>query len=290
MVDLALINKIRMGKKSLARLGIGRNMPTFVIAEAGINHNGSLKTAKRMIDAAKKAGANAIKFQTYVTEKRVKAGSPIFDILKQCELSPEDTRELKAYADSAPILFFSTPFDSDSVSLLKKLGVPLIKIASFDLVNKQLLKAAAATKIPIVISRGMGSRKEIDEALAIFDKAGVEYTLLHCVSAYPTPKEEVNLKAIRTLMEIYDCPIGYSDHTQDITACLYAVVSGAKVIEKHFTLDKKMEGPDHHLSADPRELSTLIAGMREIEKMLGSGKIESLKVEQGTRMYRRPTK
>ncbi|MDP3645816.1 MAG: N-acetylneuraminate synthase family protein [bacterium] len=279
-----------MKKNSLAKLGIGRDKKIFIIAEAGINHGGSLKTAKRMIDAAHKAGASAIKFQTYVTEKRVKAGSPIFDILKKCELSPEDTKELKKYADSVGIIFFSTPFDVDSVFLLKKLGVQLMKIASFDLVNKQLLKAVASTKIPIVISRGMSNKKEIDEALAICKKAGVEFALLHCVSAYPTPKNEVNLKAVHTLLESYDCPVGYSDHTLDITACLHAVAMGGTVLEKHFTLDKNMEGPDHKLSADPRELAALVAGVRDVEKMLGGGKIESLGVEKGTRMYRRPSK
>lgn len=274
----------------LKQLGIGRDKKTFIIAEAGINHNGDLKTAKRMIDAAHKAGANAIKFQTYVTEKRVKEGSPIFGILKKCELSPEQTKELKKYADSVGIIFFSTPFDVDSVLLLKKIGVRLMKIASFDLVNTQLLKAVASTKIPIVISRGMSNKKEIDDALAICKKTGVEFALLHCVSAYPTPKDEVNLRAVRTLLESYDCPVGYSDHTLDITACLHAVAMGGTVLEKHFTLDKNMDGPDHKLSADPQELRQLVAGVRDVEKMLGSGKIESLGVEKGTRMYRRPTK
>ncbi|KKW24550.1 MAG: hypothetical protein UY74_C0014G0030 [Candidatus Kaiserbacteria bacterium GW2011_GWC2_52_8b] len=289
MAALALINN-SMKKNLLAKLGIGRDKPTFIIAEAGICHNGDMGIAMRMIDAAKKAGANAIKFQTYVTEKRVKAGSPIFDILKKCELSPENTKELKTYADSVGIIFFSTPFDVDSVFLLKKLGVQLMKIASFDLVNKQLLKAVASTKIPIIISRGMGNKKEIDEALAICKKAGVKFALLHCVSAYPTPKDGANLRAVHTLLEAYECPIGYSDHTLDITACLHAVAAGATVLEKHFTLDKNMEGPDHKLSADPRELASLVAGVRDVEKMLGTGKIESLDVEKGTRMYRRPSK
>ena len=266
MAALALINN-SMKKNLLAKLGIGRDKPTFIIAEAGICHNGDMGIAMRMIDAAKKAGANAIKFQTYVTEKRVKAGSPIFDILKKCELSPENTKELKTYADSVGIIFFSTPFDVDSVFLLKKLGVQLMKIASFDLVNKQLLKA-----------------------LAICKKAGVKFALLHCVSAYPTPKDGANLRAVHTLLEAYECPIGYSDHTLDITACLHAVAAGATVLEKHFTLDKNMEGPDHKLSADPRELASLVAGVRDVEKMLGTGKIESLDVEKGTRMYRRPSK
>jgi N,N'-diacetyllegionaminate synthase len=277
-------------QKTFKQLSIGEGNKVFIIAEAGINHNGDLKTALRLIDAAKKAGADAIKFQTYVTEKRVKAGSPIFDILKKCELSHEDMQAMKKHADKKGIIFFSTPFDEESIAFLASIGVSLLKIASFDIVHKSLLRAAAATGIPTIISRGMATKAEIDAATKIFDKAKSEYAILHCISAYPTPRAEINLRAITTLKETYDCPIGYSDHTLDIDSCVYAVARGAAILEKHFTLSKKMKGPDHALSADPREFAELVERVREVEVMLGTGKIESLPVEKGTRMYRRVSK
>lgn len=260
---------------------------TFVIAEGGINHNGDLDTALRMVDAAKAAGASAIKFQTYVTEKRVPADSPIYAILKQCELSHDQQKKIKEHADKTGIVFFSTPFDAESVRFLAGMKVQLMKIASFDIVNRKLLEAVAATEIPSIISRGMADTKEIDAALAIFKGHGTEYALLHCVSAYPAPKEAVNLAAIRTLIGKYDCPVGYSDHTLDLDASVYAVAMGARIIEKHFTLDRQQEGPDHKMSADPAALKQLCEKIREVEAMLGSGEIKSLPVEEGTRIYRR---
>ncbi len=276
-----------MKKKTFAQIGIGRDKPTFIIAEAGINHNGDLKTAFRLVDAAKKAGASAIKFQTYITEKRVPKGSPIYSILKQCELTWEDTRKLKQYADKKGIMFFSTPFDQESVAFLAALGVPLLKVASFDIVNLSLLRAMIKTKIPMIISRGMASAAEVDTAARMCKKGGVEFALLHCVSAYPAPKKAVNLRAITTLAERFDVPVGFSDHTLDIDACVYAVVRGATVLEKHFTLDRKMKGPDHQLSADPKMLATLVSRVREAEDMLGSGTLVSLPAEADIRQYRR---
>lgn len=268
---------------------IGQDRKTFIIAEAGINHNGSLALALKMVKAAKKAGANAIKFQTYVTEKRVDKNSQIFGILKKCELSQEQQKKIKKYADEIGIIFFSTPFDEDSLDFLRGLKVKLIKISSFDIVNEKLLNKAAACKIPLIISRGMADSKEIDKAVKICGKNRTEFALLHCVSAYPAPKESVNLRAIR-LLQRYDCPIGYSDHTLDIDASVYAVAVGACIIEKHFTLDRKMAGPDHKISTNPEELAVLCKKIRELEIMLGSGKIISLPAEAGTRIYRRPSK
>ena len=277
-------------KKSLRQLGIGRDRPTFIIAEAGINHNGDIRVAKRLIDAAKKAGASAIKFQTYNTEKRVKKDNPVCGILKQCELSIEQQRELKKYADRAKILFFSTPFDHESVAGLELLETPLLKVASFDVVNLALLARIAQSKRPVIISRGMASEKELDAALAIFKKKRVDYAILHCISAYPTQKRDVNLKAIASLMERYDVPVGYSDHTLDIDAAVYAVVAGARILEKHFTLDKKMKGPDQALSADPKEFALLVKRVREAEVMLGSGTLRMQAVEKAAKIYRRPSK
>jgi len=271
---------------SLATLGIGKGK-TFIIAEVGINHNGDFKKAVKLIDEAKKAGADAVKFQTYVTEKRVPKDSPIYGILKQCELSQEDQRRLKIHADKKGILFFSTPFDEESVTFLKDLNVPLLKIASFDIVNHKLLRACAKTKIPMIISRGMASQSEIATAASICKKVGTEFALLHCVSAYPAPKTSVNLRAIDALKAQYKVPVGFSDHTLDIDACVYAVARGAEVLEKHFTLNRRMKGPDHRLSADPKMLAQLVQRVREVEGMLGRGKLVSLPVEAGTRQYRR---
>jgi sialic acid synthase SpsE len=264
--------------------------PCFIIAEAGINHNGDFATALKMIDLAKEAGASAIKFQTYVTEKRVAKDNPVFDILKKCELSFDEQTELKKHADNIGILFFSTPFDTDSVHFLKTIGVSLFKIASFDLVNEQLLSEVVATKLPVIISRGMANTTEIDRALDILQAGQTKFALLHCISSYPAAKEVVNLKAITSLRERYHCIVGYSDHTLDLDASVYSVVLGAKVVEKHFTLDRAMVGPDHAMSVDPEELKLLCQKIREAEVMLGTGVIAESEAEQGAKIFRRPTK
>ncbi len=276
-------------KQTLSELHIGRYQKVFIIAEAGINHNGDLDTALKLVDAAKTAGASAIKFQTYVTEKRVQPDNPVFEILKQCELSRDQQIKIKEYADRMGIMFFSTPFDPESAEFLASLGVPLMKIASFDIVNKKLLEAVVATKIPTIMSRGMADEKEIDTAVQIFEKAGSEYALLHCISAYPTPKESVNLKVIQSLLEKYTCPIGFSDHTLDIDASVYAVALGARIIEKHFTLDRSQQGPDHQMSVDPVSLKILCDKIRELETMLGSKEIKFNPAEEAARIYRRPS-
>ena len=278
-----------MKKKTLKKLGIGNNQKVFIVAEAGINHNGSLDLALKMVNEAKKAGADAIKFQTYITEKRVTKDNPVFSILKKCELPNGDQKKIKQYADKTGIFFFSTPFDEESVDFLKNIDVPIIKIASFDIVNKKLLNAAAVTGIPIIVSRGMANSKEIDEAVEIFNKNNADYAILHCVSAYPAPKEVVNLRIIKSLIEKYSCPIGYSDHTLDLDASIYAVAVGATIIEKHFTLNRKMEGPDHKMSVDPQDLTALCRKIRELEVMLGSEEMRQLPEEESTKIFRRPT-
>lgn len=276
-------------KNKLRKLKISHDQSVFIIAEAGINHNGDLGLALKMVKEAKKAGASAIKFQTFITEKRVPKNSPIFEILKKCELSQEQQRKIKNYADEIGILFFSTPFDEESVDFLRSLKVKLMKIASFDIVNGRLFGKAVSSKIPLIISRGMATTKEIDRAIEICKKNGTEYAILHCVSAYPAPKESVNLKAIKFLQN-YNCPIGYSDHTLDLEASIYAVAGGACIIEKHFTLDRNMDGPDHKISTDPKGLAVLCQKIKELETMLGDGRIVSLPVEKATRVYRRPSR
>ena len=274
--------------KTFKDVSIGQGK-TFIIAEAGINHNGKLELALKLVDAAKESGANAIKFQTYKTEQRVAADSPIFSLLKQCELSDDQQRKIKEHADKVGILFFSTPFDTESLDFLQTLEVPLMKIASFDIVNTKLLEAVAKTQIPTIISRGMADTKEIDAAVAIFKNHQAPFALLHCISAYPTPKEDTNLLAIQSLKAAYDCPVGYSDHTLDLDASVYAVAVGARIIEKHFTLARDMEGPDHKMSVDPASLKVLSQRIRELEQMLGKGELESMPAEEGTRVYRRPS-
>lgn len=279
-----------MQPKTLAQLNIGANNHTFIIAEAGINHNGDLGLALKLVDEAKQAGADAIKFQTYITEKRVAKDNPVFGILKQCELSTDQQKQIKNHADRVGIVFFSTPFDVESVNFLLDLNVALFKIASFDIVNEELLDAVAKTGLPIIMSRGMANAKEIDRALEIFKARGSEYALLHCISSYPTPKEAVNLNVISSLKKKYDCIIGYSDHTLDIDASVYAVAAGARIIEKHFTLDRNMAGPDQKMSVDPAGLAKLCKTVRDVEVMLGSGEIQPVPVEEGAKIYRRYTK
>src|SRR3989344_5276725 len=279
-----------MKRKTLAQLGIGRDRRTFIIAEAGINHNGDMQIARRLIDEAKKAGASAVKFQTYITDKRVKKDNPVYGILRKCELSIDDQNILKKYADQKGIIFFSTPFDEESVDGLVRMGVSLLKIASFDVVNHKLLKKAAAARLPIIMSRGMATKKELDAAVKILKKGGADFAIMHCISSYPKPKDEVNLRAIQTLLASYQVPIGFSDHTLDIDAAVYAVALGARVIEKHFTLDRKMDGPDHALSANPQEFARMVGKIREVETMLGNGAIVMSKVERGARVFRRPSK
>ncbi|OGE76837.1 MAG: hypothetical protein A3C85_03970 [Candidatus Doudnabacteria bacterium RIFCSPHIGHO2_02_FULL_48_21] len=275
--------------KKFIELNIGRNKPTFIIAEAGINHDGDLDLAFKMVDTAKAAGSSAIKFQTYTAEKRAKADSPIFAGLKQRELSYDQQRKIKEYADQKGLMFFSTPFDPEAAEFLQSLEVPLMKIASFDIVNKVLLEAVAKTGTPTIISRGMASREEIDTAVKIFEKYGTEYAILHCVSSYPAPKEEVNLNIINSLLQNYSCPVGYSDHTLGAEACVYAVALGARIIEKHFTTDKTRSGADHSMSADGGDIKELVEKIRQLETMLGNGEIKSLPVEEPIRIYRRET-
>jgi sialic acid synthase SpsE/uncharacterized protein (UPF0276 family) len=268
---------------------IGENQKTFIIAEIGINHNGDLDTAKKLILEAKRTGADAVKLQTYITEKRVPKDHPVYDILKQCELSEKDTEELFNFANSNNLIAFSTPFDDESVDLLVKLKTPLIKIASFDIVNLKLLEKIAKTNIPVIMSRGMSTEKEINTALEIFKKYNTKVALLHCVSSYPVQDYDSNLKVIRKLQENYDCPVGYSDHTLGIQAPILAVAAGATIIEKHFTLDRNQQGPDHKCSADPRTFEIMVKEIKNVESIIGSDEIRLLECEKGAASYRRPS-
>ena len=259
-------------------------MSVYIIAEAGVNHNGSLELAFRMVDAAKRAGVDCIKFQTFKSEKLVshnaqKAdyqksstgdGSQI-DMLKKLELSYDEFLELKTYCDKMDICFLSTPFDFESIEFLNSIDMPFWKIPSGEVTNLPYLVALARTGKPVVMSTGMCNIEEIEAAIKVLrDNGTKEIKLLHCNTEYPTPFEDVNLRAMQTMRDQFEVEVGYSDHTRGIEVPIAAVALGATVIEKHFTLDRNMEGPDHKASLEPDELAAMVASIRNIEKALGS--------------------
>ncbi|QCX32364.1 N-acetylneuraminate synthase [Caloramator sp. E03] len=257
----------------------------FVIAEAGVNHNGSLEIAKKLIDVAKEAGADAVKFQTFKAENLVTKDAPKanyqvnttgrgtqYEMLKKFELSFEDHVILKKYAEEKELIFISTPFDFESVDLLEKLSLDLYKISSGDLTNIPLLRYIAKLNKPMIISTGMANLAEVECAVnSIKQEGNDKIILLHCTSNYPTDYEDVNLKAMVTLKDAFKLPVGYSDHTIGIEVPIAAASLGAVVIEKHFTLDKDMEGPDHRASLNPKELKNMVRSIRNIEKAMGDG-------------------
>lgn len=260
-------------------------MGVYIIAEAGVNHNGSFETACRLVDEAKKAGADCIKFQTFrseylVSSKASKAdyqknttgeGSQ-FEMLKKLELSFDEFMKLKKYCDKCGITFLSTPFDMESIAFLNEIDMPFWKIPSGEVTNLPYLSAIAKTGRPVVMSTGMCEIKEIEAALEVLKENGAkDISLLHCNTEYPTPFEDVNLKAMVTMHEQFNLKTGYSDHTPGTEAAIAAVALGADIIEKHFTLDKNMEGPDHKASLEPHELKELVKAIRNIEKALGDG-------------------
>lgn len=260
----------------------------FIIAEAGVNHNGNIDIAKRLVDAAVKAGADAVKFQTFVPEELVtrEADRAAYqqinmpgrqetqlEMIRRLALGYEQFCELKAYCDEAGIVFLSTPFDYYSADFLDDLGVPIFKIASGELVNYPFLRYLAAKKKPLLLSTGMATLGEVEEALEVVQCAGGnEITLLHCISNYPASYDEVNLRAMLTLEHAFGLPVGYSDHTEGIEIAVAAVALGACVIEKHFTLDRHMEGPDHKASLEPDELAAMVRAIRNVEKAMGDGR------------------
>jgi N-acetylneuraminate synthase len=261
--------------------------PVFVIAEAGVNHNGELATALALCDAARAAGADAVKFQTFRAEDLVVPGAPTaeyqrrqtgeqdqFGMLRKLELSPEQHERIRDHCARVGIEFFSTPFSLEAVDLLVQLGVRRIKLPSGELTHRALVMHACATGLPVLISTGMATMDEVREALAWAREArgslaGV--TVLHCTSAYPAPDEALNLRAIVTMRAALGLAIGYSDHSTGIEAALAAVSLGATVIEKHLTLDRTLPGPDQAASLEPAEFGAMVRGIRRIGAMLGDG-------------------
>lgn len=259
---------------------------TYIIAEAGVNHNGDFNLAKKMVYEAKKAGVDAVKFQTFISKNLVSSYAPKADyqkkttngsesqqdMLKRLELSFEDFTLLQEYANELDIDFLSTPFDDDSIEFLKTLDMPFWKIPSGEITNLPYLMKIEETKKPIILSTGMSTIDEIEQALDVFkDYNRSDIILLHCNTEYPTPFRDVNLNAMSTLRDKFNVKVGYSDHTKGIEVPIAAVALGAEVIEKHFTLDKNMEGPDHKASLEPNELMTMVNAIRNIEDSLGDG-------------------
>lgn len=263
-------------------------MSVMVIAEAGVNHNGSLALAKKMIEAAKDAGADYIKFQTFIPKELVAkdaqkaeyqkettgTGESQQEMLEKLALTFEDFKELKEYCKEVGVGFLSTPFDFESIEFLKGLDLDFWKIPSGEVTNLPYLKRLAATGKPIVLSTGMCTLQEVGAAVRILETEGVkrqDITLLQCNTEYPTPYEDVNLLAMLKMQEAFNVSVGYSDHTKGIEIPLAATALGAAVIEKHFTLDRQMEGPDHKASLEPQELKSMISSIRHIEQAMGDG-------------------
>lgn len=256
---------------------ISKEDPPFLVAEIGLNHNNDLEIGKKTIEAAAKSGAQAVKFQTYRTDHFISPDEPkakfLYDIFLKYELNEKMHREFQQTAKDNGIVFFSTPLDSISVDLLISLNVPILKIASGDLVNSELLDKIAKTKLPIFLSTGASSLSEVIRALEFLKDRDVEsLCLMHCVSLYPAPSETLNLNTINLYKDFTEGPLGFSDHSKGDLAAGIAVSMDASVIEKHFTLDKNLEGPDHGISADPNELQRLSNTIKEAYLMKGSRK------------------
>jgi N,N'-diacetyllegionaminate synthase len=268
---------------------------TFIIAEAGVNHNGSLGLAIQLIDAAKASGADAVKFQTFradllVTRSAHKAAyqdrttgkkESQFEMLRRLELDAEAHERLIEHCTEIGIQFLSSPFDLQSADLLAAMNLRIFKIPSGEITNVPFLKHIARKGKPIILSTGMSTLGEVEEAIHVLQEAGAqELTLLHCVTEYPAPYDEVNLRAMRTLRQAFGLPVGYSDHTPGIEIAVAAVALGAVVIEKHFTIDRSFPGPDHAASLEPAELQQMVTSIRHVEVALGTGIKKPAKCEE----------
>lgn len=260
---------------------------TIIIAEAGVNHNGSIEMAMKLVEAARECGVDYIKFQTFKAEKiankfalqadyqkrNLHEDSSQVEMLRKLELTDKDFVLLKAYCDSRDVRFMSTPFDLESIDFLSGLGMDYMKVPSGEITNLPYLRKIASKGIPVIMSTGMCGLGEIEDALDILYKGGIstdDITLLHCNTEYPTPMADVNLRAMETLRSAFGTKVGYSDHTRGIEVPVAAVAMGASVIEKHFTLDKSLPGPDHVASLEPSELRAMVDAIRNIELAVGT--------------------
>jgi len=282
-------NTIKLGRKV-----ISKHSPVFVIAEAGVNHNGNPDMARALIKEAHACKADSVKFQTYKAERVVTESAPKakyqlgtteasqsqLDMLREIELKPEQHRELKLYAEKSEMVFLSTPYNSEDVDLLEHIGVLAYKVASGQIIEYPFLRKIASTGKPIFMSTGMATLAEVDTALRTILKEGNDQVvLLQCTTNYPSRFEDANLRALQTLRSAFGVLVGYSDHTIGDETAIAAVALGAKVIEKHFTLDKDLPGPDHSSSMTPGELKCLVEKIRRVESSLGSGKKEPCAIE-----------
>jgi N,N'-diacetyllegionaminate synthase len=261
---------------------------TFIIAEAGVNHNGSLELAKKLVDVAADAGADAVKFQTFKADKLVakaaqkaeyqkqttSADESQYEMLKKLELDDSAHRELISHCNEKKVLFLSTPFDHDSIDMLNGCGMPIFKIPSGEITNLPYLRHVGRLGKEVILSTGMADLGEIEDALNVLMQAGTpkeKITILHATTEYPCPIDEVNLRAMQTIRNAFGVKVGYSDHTRGIEVPIAAVAMGASIIEKHFTLDRTMEGPDHKASLEPQELNSMVQAIRHITLALGDG-------------------
>lgn len=287
-------------------------MGVYIIAEAGVNHNGKLDLALKLCDAAKEAGVDAVKFQTWKTENIVTAQArqaayqtentgveeSQFDMLKKLELSYDHFRYIQDYCRKIGIDFLSTPDEEESLEFLVSLGLPFIKVGSGEVTNIPYLRKIGSKRKPVILSTGMSNLAQVATAYDTLVKAGADgVSLLHCTTNYPCPMDEVNLRAMVTLCDAFKCQVGYSDHTMGTEVPVAAVALGAEIIEKHFTLDRTMEGPDHKASLEPAELKLMVQQIRNIEAALGDGikrpnksEAENAKVVQKSILAKRPIK
>jgi N,N'-diacetyllegionaminate synthase len=270
----------------------------FIIGEAGVNHNGDINIAKRLVDIAKDAGCDAVKFQTWITEKVYSKTQSIkpdyqldntnveeseYDIIKALELTFDDFSELKCYCEQKDIMFLSTPDEIESTDFLVNLGVPFLKTASQDVTNLPFLKYIAQKNIPVLFSTGGCTLNELVEGASMILNENQDVVILHCVSSYPAPMTDMNLNFISVLSKMFPCLVGFSDHTSGSEAACAAVALGARVVEKHFTLDTEQSGPDHQASLTPADLKTYIHSLRNILSALGDGQKKIMPSEKNTR-------
>jgi N,N'-diacetyllegionaminate synthase len=276
---------------------VGPGNPCFIIAEAGVNHNGDPALAKRLIDAAAKAGVDAVKFQTFKTDRLMTRFAPKADyqraatdpsesqadMIRRLELPFDVFQDLFDYCRQRNVLFLSTPFDEESADFLDELGVPAFKLGSGELTNIPFVAHVARKKKPLLVSTGMSWLVEVETCVRAIREAGnQDIVLLHCVSSYPAAPQDTNLRAMETMRQAFGVPVGYSDHTVGVEVPLAAAALGACVVEKHFTLDRSLPGPDHQASAEPAELAALVRGIRAVESALGHGRKEPAASEAGT--------
>ncbi|MHC4617104.1 MAG: N-acetylneuraminate synthase [Planctomycetota bacterium] len=279
---------------AVGKCTIGPSYPCFIIAEAGVNHGGNLGVARQLVDIAVTAGADAVKFQTFQAAKLASPQAPKaeyqrettnatesqYDMLRRLELSRAAHRELKSYCDERGVLFLSTPFGESSADFLHDLGVSAFKIPSGELTNLPFLAHVASKGKPMIVSTGMATLGEVETAVNTIEMAGNhDVILLHCVSNYPADPADANLRAMHTLRTAFGVPVGFSDHTLGIEVAPAAVALGADVVEKHFTLDRNLPGPDHRASLEPDELTTLVASIRTVEAALGCGRKQPVSSE-----------